>query len=265
MKTSLYVDHDSVVHRLHPTLKILGLFAAFWSIYWIDNPLTLVPFIAAELLAAAAIGAGENVYRFRWFFLLIVLPTMLTWMISFRRGTPIINLWFIKPSVMSILFGLGKGMKVAALILASVLFLSSTKVEELSVGLSRLGLPYRFGFTITLAFRLVPLFIDSALTVVDAQRLRGYDFDAGGPIERIRRYVPVIIPVFMGALRKANNMAPALEARGFGRSNDPTSFIEYRLHARDAEAFAVLWAICTLAFILYWTGYGEIPGMRIHS
>ena len=63
----------------------------------------------------------------------------------------------------------------------------------------------------------MPLFIDSALTVVDAQRLRGYDFDAGGPFERVRRYVPVIIPVFMGALRKANNMAMALEARGFGR------------------------------------------------
>jgi len=265
MKTSLYVDRHSVVHRLHPTLKIFGLFAAFWSIYWIDNPLTLVPFIVAELVAAAAIGAGENVYRFRWFFLLIVLPTMLTWMISYRRGAPIINLWLIHPSVQSILFGLGKGMKVAALVLASVLFLSSTKVEELSVGLTHLGFPYRFGFTITLAFRLVPLFIDSALTVVDAQRLRGYDFDAGGPLERVRRYVPVIIPVFMGALRKANNMAMALEARGFGRSNQPTSFIEYRMHARDAEAFVFLLAVCSLAFMLYWTGYGEIPGASIHS
>lgn len=265
MKTSLYVDRGSIVHRLHPTLKIFGLFAAFWSIYWIDNPLTLVPFIVAELVVAAAIGAGENVYRFRWFFLLIVLPTAITWMISYRRGTPIINLWIIKPSLQSILFGLGKGMKVAALVLASVLFLSSTKVEELSVGLSRLGFPYRFGFTITLAFRLVPLFIDSALTVVDAQRLRGYDFDAGGPVERIRRYVPVIIPVFMGALRKANNMAMALEARGFGRENPPTSFIEYRLHTRDAEAFVVLVGVGALAFILYWAGYGAIPGVSIRS
>src|SRR5579862_8339798 len=265
MKTSLYIDRGSIVHRLHPTLKIFALFAAFWSIYWIDNPLVLLPFMAAEVAVALAIGAGENLYRFRWFFLLIVLPTMITWMISFRRGTPLVNLWIIHPSAQSILFGLGKGMKVAALVLASVLFLSSTKVEELSVGLSRLGFPYRFGFTITLAFRLVPLFIDSALTVVDAQRLRGYDFDAGGPFERVRRYVPVIIPVFMGALRKANNMAMALEARGFGRRNEPTSFIEYRMHTRDAEAFVLLLAVGTLAFMLYWTGYGSITGASIHS
>ena len=65
MKTSLYLDRGSVVHRLHPTLKIFALFAAFWSIYWIDNPLTLVPFIVAEFIVAAAIGAGQNVYRFR--------------------------------------------------------------------------------------------------------------------------------------------------------------------------------------------------------
>jgi len=73
MKTSLYIDNHSVVHHLHPTLKIFALFAAFWSIYWIDNPLTLVPFIAAEFVVAYAIGAGPNVYRFRWFFVLIVL------------------------------------------------------------------------------------------------------------------------------------------------------------------------------------------------
>jgi len=265
MKTSLYVDRNSIVHRLHPTLKIFALFAAFWSVYWIDNPLVLIPMMALEIAVALAIGAGENVYRFRWFFILIVVPTMITWMISFRSGPPLVNLWIIHPSALSILFGLGKGLKVAALVLASVLFLSSTKVEELSVGLSRLGFPYRFGFTITLAFRLVPLFIDSALTVVDAQRLRGYDFDAGGPMQRVRRYVPVIIPVFMGALRKANNMAMALEARGFGRDNAPTSFIEYRMHPRDAQAFLVLVLVGTVAFMLYWTGYGEIPGVSIHS
>jgi energy-coupling factor transport system permease protein len=265
MKTTLYIDSGTVVHRLHPALKIFGLFIAFWSIYWIDNPLALLPLFAVEFALARVIRAGENIYRFRWFFILIVLPTMITWLISYRRGVPIVNIPLLHVSKESILFGLGKGMKVAALVLASVLFLSSTKVEELSVGLSWMGLPYRIGFTITLAFRLVPLFIDSALTVVDAQRLRGYDFDAGGPFERIRRYVPVIIPVFMGALRKANNMAMALEARGFGRVNEPTSFIEYRMHPRDAGAFMFLLALGTASFMMYWHGWGAIPGASIHS
>ena len=96
------------------------------------------------------------------------------------------------------MFGLGRGLKLAELLATSVLFLSTTKVEEFTAGLARLGVPYRVGFAITLAFRLVPLFIDSALTVVQAQSLRGYDFNRGGPLERVRRYVPVIDPGFHG-------------------------------------------------------------------
>jgi len=180
-------------------------------------------------------------------------------MIFYRGGTPIINIPILHVSKASILFGLGRGMKVGGLVLASALFLSATKVEELAVGLSRVGLPYRLGFTITLAFRLVPLFIESALTVVDAQRLRGYDFDQGGPFERLRRYVPVVIPVFMGALRKANSMAMALEARGFGRTHQPTSVVEYRFHARDAAAATFLIALGAASFTIYITGLGAIP------
>lgn len=259
MRASLYIERESFVHRLHPTVKVFGLFAVFWSIYWVDNPLALIPLVLIVLAIAFMMGAWENVYRFRWFFILIIVPTMLTWMLFYRVGKPLVNLPLFHVSEASLMFGLGRGLKVGALVLASVLFLSGTKVEELAVGLSRLGLPYRLGFTITLAFRLVPLFMESALTVVDAQRLRGYDFDAGGPFERIRRYVPVVVPVFMGALRKANNMAMALEARGFGRTHRPTSFVEYRMNRRDAAAFAFLVALGAASFLVYYRGFGAIP------
>ena len=139
-----------------------------------------------------------------------------------------------------------------------MLFLSTTKVEEFTAGLSRLGVPYRVGFAITLSFRLVPLFIDAAVTVVQAQRLRGYDFDRGGPLERVRRYVPVVIPVFMGALRKANSMAMALEARGFGMSRQPTSFIDYPFEPGDITAVCALFILAAVYFTIYYTGYGAI-------
>jgi energy-coupling factor transport system permease protein len=143
-----------------------------------------------------------------------------------------------------------------------VLFLSTTKIEEFTYGLQRMRVPYRVSFAISLSFRLVPLFIDSAVTIVDAQRLRGYDFNQGGPLERVRRYVPVVIPVFMGALRKANNMAMALEARGFGFSHEPTTFIEYPVTPADVIAFAFLIALGTLYFMLYWTGLGGIGPLK---
>jgi energy-coupling factor transport system permease protein len=96
------------------------------------------------------------------------------------------------------------------------------------------------------------------LTVVQAQSLRGYDFNRGGPLERVKRYVPVVIPVFMGALRKANNMAMALEARGFGISATPTSYIDYPIRARDRVAFATLIGLGLVYFLIYYSGYGTI-------
>jgi energy-coupling factor transport system permease protein len=258
MPIYLYIDRGSFVHRLHPTVKVFALFVMFWSVYWVDHPIALLPVGLVMLALAQLTGSWPNFYRLRWLFILLIVFTTLAWMVFYRKGPALIDTPIIHLSRASLVFGFGRGIKLAELLATSVLFLSTTKVEEFTAGLQRLGVPYRVGFAITLAFRLVPLFIDSALTVVQAQSLRGYDFSKGGPIERVRRYVPVVIPVFMGALRKANNMAMALEARGFGMSAKPTSFIEYPVRPRDIAAMVALTALGTAYFIIYFTGYGAI-------
>src|ERR1700682_2503578 len=258
MPIYLYLDQNSIVHRLNPTVKVFALFIMFWSVYWVNHPLALLPL--GLLLAAIAqlTGSWPNFYRLRWLFILLIFFTTLAWMVFYRKGPALINTRIIHLSRASLVFGLGRGLKLAELIATSVLFLSTTKVEEFTAGLARLGVPYRVGFAITLSFRLVPLLIGSALTVVQAQNLRGYDFNRGGPLERIKRYVPVLIPVFMGALRKANSMAIALEARGFGMSHQPTSFIDYPVAASDVAATAALFALGVAYFAIYYSGYGAI-------
>jgi energy-coupling factor transport system permease protein len=258
MPIYLYIERTGVLHRLHPAVKVLALFVMFWSVYWVDQPLALLPLGLLMLAAAQSAGAWPNFYRLRWLFIMVIIFTTLAWMIFYRRGPALVDLKIIHLSRASLLFGFGRGLKLAELLATSVLFLSTTKIEEFTLGLSTLGVPYRAGFAISLAFRLAPLFMDSAVTVYQAQSLRGYDFNRGGPLERIRRYVPVIIPVFMGALRKANATAMALEARGFGRISRPTSFIEYPVAARDVVAVIVLFAIGAIYFMIYYTGYGTI-------
>jgi energy-coupling factor transport system permease protein len=272
MPIYLYIDRGTFVHRLHPTVKVFSLFVMFWSVYWVDNPIALlVPIGLIMLWIAQLTDSWPNFYRLRWLFVILIFTTTLMWMVFYQRGTPIFTLTLfhfgahtvaIKVTRLSIKFGLGRGIKLAELLAASVLFLSTTKIEEFTYGLQRMRVPYRVSFAISLSFRLVPLFIDSAVTIVDAQRLRGYDFNQGGPLERVRRYVPVVIPVFMGALRKANNMAMALEARGFGFSHEPTTFIEYPVTVADVIAFAFLIGLGTLYFMLYWTGLGGIGPLK---
>lgn len=258
MATYLYLDRGTFVHRLHPTVKVVALFVMFWSVYWVDNPIALLPIGVFMVWVAWITGSSSNFRRYRWYFLILIFTTTLSWLFFYRQGTPLIHLRFIHISRASLTFGFGRGIKLAELLAASVLFLSTTRVEEFTVGLSKLGVSYRVGFAISLSFRLAPLFIDSALTVVDAQKLRGYDFDSGNALRRVRRYVTVIVPVFMAALRRANNMAMALEARGFGLRNRPTTLVEYPVKLSDIFASLTLFAIGVGYFLIYYTGYGAI-------
>src|SRR5271170_6851130 len=258
MPIYLYIDRGTIVHRLNPTVKVFALFIMFWSVYWVDHPVALLPLGLVLVALAQLTGSWPNFYRLRWLFILLIFFTTLAWMVFYRKGPALINIPFLHLSRASLVFGFGRGLKLAELLATSVLFLSTTKVEEFTAGLQHIGVPYRVGFAITLSFRLVPLFIDSALTVVQAQSLRGYDFNSGGLIARARRYVPVTIPVFMGALRKANNMAMALEARGFGYSERPTSYVHYEMRPLD---FGVLVGVGLLGagyFLIYYFGYGAI-------
>jgi len=258
MLTSLYLDRATAIHRLHPIVKLTALFVLFWSAFWVDQPLALLPIAALMAIGAYLAGAWPNFRAFRWFILLIIPPTMIQWMVVYRAGPTIVSLWFIHLSRPALLFGLGKGLKLAELLAGSILFLSTTSIEEFSTSLVSLRVPYRVAFAMSLAFRLVPLFIDSAITVVQAQSLRGYDFNRGNAFERMRRYVPALIPVFMGALRRANNMAMALEARGFGMGARPTLLGDYQMRPADAIAFAFLAVLAASYFMLYWSGWGII-------
>ena len=258
MPIYLYLDRRTFIHRLHPAVKILTIFAIFWSVYWVDNPIALLPVGIILLAGAQLTRAWPNFYSLRWLFILVIFGTTVTWIIFYRQGKPLFHLGPLFVSRASLEYGFGRGIKLAELLATSVLFLSTTKVEEFAFGLAQMGVPYRVGFAITLSFRLVPLFIDSALTVVQAQTLRGYDFDSGSLITRVRRYVPVTVPVFMGALRKANNMAMALEARGFGYSERPTSYVHYEIGPLDIAVLIGVALLGAAYFMIYYTGYGAI-------
>src|SRR5262249_5003312 len=148
--------------------------------------------------------------------------------------------------------------KLESFLLLSIALLSTTRVEDLTIALTRFGLPYRFGFTLTLAFRLVPVFVDTAATVLQAQRLRSLDSGGRGLRERIRRTAPVIIPVFMGALRRADQMAMALEMRGFSLPGRRSGIVTATVGWGDALAVVIELAALAAVVVARTKGYGLI-------
>jgi energy-coupling factor transport system permease protein len=256
LRINLYLDRGTLLHRLHPQVKLAILAATFASIYAIDRPLAVAPVAAA--LGALLVGARAfpNVRRFAPMFVAVPIASFIMWTLFYGYGQSAAAALGARVRME---YAAGMALKLESFLAASVLFLSITRVEEFTEALRGLGMPYRMSFTIALAFRLVPLFLASSLSVVAAQRARGLDFTRGNVFARLARYMPVIVPVFMGALRRADAMAMALEARGFGRQTERTTFVRSRFAKRDVVAGAM---IVTVVIIYVWAashGYGRMP------
>jgi len=253
--SSLYLDRPSPLHQVHPLCKLAAAAAFFVAVFALEHPLYIAPYALVLLLAAVAAHAGPNLRRLRALFIVIPLGTIVMWTI-FYRGPGVTGPY--RPSLPGFVFGLGMGIKLACFLLLNVVLLSTTRVEELTAAFTRLGLPYRVGFTLTLAFRLVPLFVDSASTVLQAQRLRSLGDEPRGLVAKLRQTVPVLIPVFMGALRRADQMAIALDMRGFSLPGRRHALLERPVGPRDLLVLAIALAAPLATYALRAAGRGLV-------
>jgi energy-coupling factor transport system permease protein len=248
MTLTLYVPAATPLQRLHPVTKLLGFLGLVVAAFVVDRPALLlalgVP--AAALLVAA--GGGPHLRRFAPALLLIVAVTMAIWTFFYGAGT----------RAQGFRYGVSMGIRLATFLVTGLLFLTTTRMEEVAYALRRLGVPYLVGFTLTLAFRLVPVFMESAVTIVQAQRCRGLDLRHGGWIGRLRRFAPVIVPVFIGALRRADRMAMALELRGFNSGRPRTRFPRPGPGLADLAALVMVAGTVVLYLSLWHRGLGGL-------
>jgi energy-coupling factor transport system permease protein len=261
MPLFLYLDRRTFVHQRHPLVKVLGLLLFFVAAFMVDHPLFILPISAGIFALILYTRSMQNIYRLRLLFFFIFVFTIIIWSVFYGRGSPLALFPALPVTREGILFGFGTALKLSTFLATGLLFLSTTRIEEFSYAFTLLGLPYRIGFTITLAFRLVPLFLDAAFTVIQAQRCRGLDISRGPLLQRLRQYVLVMIPVFMGALRRADQMAVALEVRGFNSGRPRTSY--QRIAWREADTLAMLLMLgVALMYLGFWkAGYGRITGL----
>lgn len=258
MALYLYIPGDTTLHRLHPVVKLAGMLSFFVAAFVSERPTLLLPIAAGIAALLVASGSLPNVRRLRILFVLVFVMTFLIWTLFYRQGEPLVTIGPVRVSAEALRYALGMALKLTTFLAVGTLFLSTSKVEEFAYALHRCGLPYKLGFTMTLAFRLVPAFVEAGFTVVQAQRCRGFDFDRGSILQRIRHYVPVIVPVFIGALRRADHMAMALEARGFQSNRVRTSYQRYRFRWRDACVLAAELGVAALYLWLWSAGLTRV-------
>ena len=254
----IYLDRDTLIHRLDPRAKIFGLLAVFAFLLCFNHPAYVGALATAVLIAAVVARALPNLWRLRVLFLILFLFSAALWPVFTRGQTEIARLGPIVLTRESLLYGLAVGLRLDAMVAAGLIFLSTTRVEEFTAALRRLGLPFPVSFAFSLAFRFVPTFADSAYTIIQAQQSRGLDLESGGLLTRIRRHVPLLVPAVIGAVRSTDLLAMALESRGFGASTPRTDYLQLRARPVDFVVVALLLAAVILA--LWWrlSGHGAV-------
>ncbi|MCZ7582051.1 MAG: energy-coupling factor transporter transmembrane protein EcfT [Deltaproteobacteria bacterium] len=251
MTFSFFVTDESFYGRCHPVTRLLLLLLACVPPLLLTNPVPMLAVLAVYFTAAVAAGAWRGVWRVKFFIVVFLAVAIPLWAFVHNAGdTPILRAGPFRASAGSFLFGAAMGLRLICFLVAALVFLAATRVEDLAYGLRRLGLPYRVSFALSLAFRLTPLFLESASHIATAQRLRGLDLDTGSLPARVRRYVAILVPVLFAALRRADQMALALESRGFGAQAKRTTMKEYRVSWRDALWPATMTAVVAATIYL---------------
>lgn len=257
MDAEIYLDNNSFIHRLDPRVKIITFLLTFVALLLFENPLWMIPITVLIVIQLIVSGATKNLIRIRYVLIVLVVSSMILWNLFASGETQI----FWRISVESLSYAISRTMLMVLMISAGMILITSTRNEELVNGMILLGLPYRVGFAISTSLRLVPTIASSTVTISQAQRSRGLDLDSGGLFERIKKFLPLLVPVFISTIRSTNIFGMALESKGFGARKDRTFYLVFKMGKADyiVLAFAILFTLASVYFAVM--GYGKIDGL----
>ena len=245
MDMFLYLDKNTFLHRLDPRTKLFVLIGSFAIALMFDSLLVLAALSALILIYGFFGKVLSNLNRIKTILVMIGFFSIFLW--AFTKGGPTKILGPI--TLEGIIFGIITGIKFIIMIISGMIFLSSTKIEEIALGLVKLKLPYRGAFAFSTAIRLVPMIVGTSYTITQAQKSRGLDLDSGNIIQKTKKYVPLLVPTLISVIRGTNVFAMALESKGFGYDNNRTNYLEIGFGRSDY--FIMGFIVLTIIFSVY--------------
>ncbi len=257
MDTYLYLDRNTIVHRLDPRTKIMLMAGSFVMTLLFMHPAWVAMALAVVLIHGAVSKSLSNLKRIWWIlFMLFTMGTIL-WALFSSGPTP-----FVGPIEWeAFLFGLGNALRIDTMIIAGMVFLSTTRNEEIVLGMVKMGVPYRFGFALSTALRLVPTINATVYTISQAQRSRGLDLDSGNAIVRLKKNIPLVVPAFLSTIRSTNVFGMALDSKGFGARPTRTNYLRVGFKTADWVFLAIMLGLLIPGIYLWACKLGRIPGL----
>ncbi|MFQ6075733.1 MAG: energy-coupling factor transporter transmembrane component T family protein [Candidatus Bathyarchaeia archaeon] len=246
---------SSPVHRLDPRVKFVVSCVILALAFMFLELLPIIILFLAQIPLVFIARVGREWSRTLRGSLFLVLLIFLTNLIvgffsegySLTRGT--------------LTYSTSMALRFLTLTASFSIFFLTTSPDDLGLALEQTRIPYEFCFAFTTAVRFVPVLANEAQTIIDAQRSRGLELDKGSFLKRVRNYIPILIPLIVGAIRRSLELAEAMESRAFGAKRRRTNLYVLKLKAMDYLTVSV--SLLVLAVSIYIRHFIPIPVVEI--
>ncbi|MDO5695581.1 MAG: energy-coupling factor transporter transmembrane component T [Eubacteriales bacterium] len=254
-----YYPSDSVIHHLDARVKLFATMVFIVSLFLLKSLYAYIP-IAVVMTAVIIVAKIPFKYILKGLKpILFLLILTVAFNIFFIDGTVVFRLGFIRVTEEGLIFAAFMAIRLVLLIMGTSLLTFTTTPNQLTDGIEKalgflryIKVPiHEIAMMMSIALRFIPILVEEVDKIMKAQSARGADFESGGLLKRIRSMLPIMVPLFFSAFRRADDLTMAMEARCYvcGRARTKMKPLKYK--RRDFIAYC--------GVLLY---LGGIIGMR---
>jgi energy-coupling factor transport system permease protein len=253
-----YFPGDSVIHRLDPRTKLILTLLYIVALFLAKSFLTygIMLAVLACSLALSQIKVGAIFKGVKPLVFVIIFTGLIN--LFFTPGDEIFRFWIFRVTEEGLLTAFFMILRILMLITGTFLLTYTTSPILLTDGRERLMNPMRYlkvpvhelAMMMSIALRFIPTLIEETDKIMSAQKARGADFESGNLIRRAKTLIPILVPLFISAFRRADELATAMECRCYHGGKGRTRLRQLKYQSRDVIAFVLWTALCAAVGIL---------------
>jgi energy-coupling factor transport system permease protein len=255
-----YVPGESFIHKIDPRVKIIISLLYIIDLFIIND---FKGYIYVLIFTFSIIFVSKVHFKYIYkglkpIFILLIITALIN--ILMTKGTPetlIYSFKFINIYSEGLQIAAFMVLRLTFLIIGTSLLTLTTSPIELTDGIEKLLNPYKkiglpaheLAMMMTIALRFIPTLMDETDKIMKAQMARGADFESGNLINRAKNLIPILVPLFISSFRRADELATAMEARGYRGGEGRTRMKQLKLTNRDVIAVLVFAVFVVLSFL----------------
>ena len=254
-----YYPAKSIVHRLDPRVKLVSTLLYLISLFLFKS---ISGYLIATLFLIWVIGVSRVPFSFivRGLkpVIMLLMITVLFNLFLTRSGAVLFHAWIFTITEGGLVTAVYMAVRLIYLIIGSSLMTFTTTPNELTDGIEALLYPlnkvrvpvHEVAMMMSIALRFIPILLEETDKIMKAQIARGADFESGNMIQRAKSMIPILVPLFVSAFRRANDLAMAMEARCYRGGDGRTKMKPLRYRSRDFLAYLTMAVYVVLVVVI---------------